>query len=302
MISRILTAWRHGLERHWTAKKWRTSGAPVAVNEVLALPAHDRYHAKQGRSTGRWTFGTSERPLRVFIKRHHRLPWLTWLAAALWPEAAWSPAWREYRNLEWAKGRGIAVPEPLAVGECLGPGLSLRSYLAIEELIGMTPLHEAVGLAQATLPETAFTRWKRSCLRAVARSVSLLHAQHRFHKDLYLCHFFVPTPAAVSGAVSPDTVYLIDLHRMARHRLLGWYFRVKDLAQLLYSSWQVPGITDRDRLRFLRAYGGGRVNRWLLAAVNLKAKRYARHNRGPRGFRAQPLIRKNPRFHEVRSA
>lgn len=279
MIGRILTAWFRGLERRWCSASWQAAKAPVTTAEVLALAPQDRYHAKQGRSTGRWTFGASGQVVSTFIKRHHALPWLARLAAILWPSGGWSPAWREYRQLTWAKRNGVTVPEPLAVGEQIGPGLRLRSYLAVAELVGMIPLHEAVGLAAQTLSPDSFLRWKRSCIREAARMVRRLHDCHRYHKDLYLCHFFVSLPTEEKHEIQPGQLVLIDLHRMAEHRLLGGYFRVKDLAQLLYSTADLAEINDRDRLRFLWAYGGGKISRWLLWTVRAKGMRYLRHNR-----------------------
>lgn len=303
MIGRSWTALFRGLERHWSQGSWSLADAPSSTHEVLRLPPQDRYHAKQGRSTGRWVFGSGNRTLRVFIKRHHDLPWLLRLAATFWPKAGWSPSWHEYRQLDWARQKGIAVPEPMAVGEEIGPGFRLQSYLAVAELVGMIPLHEAVGLASQTLEPTAFVSWKRSCIREMARIVRLLHTCHRYHKDLYLCHFFVPPPSEDCSEVTPGSLHLIDLHRMCTHRFLGWYFRVKDLAQLLYSTAEVPAIEDRDRLRFLQNYCGGRISRWLLAMVMAKANRYLRHNRkAPQRFRDfAKALRNSSRVTKARS-
>jgi heptose I phosphotransferase len=290
------------MEWHWSHVCWSTADAPSSTREVLSLQPQDRYHAKQGRSTGRWVLGSGKRTLRVFIKRHHELPWRLRLAATLWPKAGWSPSWHEYRQLDWARQKGIAVPEPIAVGEQIGPGFRLQSYLAVAELSGMIPLHEAVGLAARTLEPTAFVSWKRSCIREMAIMVRRLHGHFRYHKDLYLCHFFVEPPSKHRGEVTSGSLHLIDLHRMREHRFLGWYFRIKDLAQLLYSTAEVPEIDDRDRLRFLRTYCGGKISRWLLAAVMAKAHRYLRHNRKARTPFPSSVLLGTSRATKARSA
>jgi heptose I phosphotransferase len=159
----------------------------------------------------------------------------------------------------------------------------LRSFLAVEELTGMLPLHEAIPLAAARLAAHDFLRWKRGLIAELARLARLLHDRRHFHKDLYLCHFFVH---ADDVAAAPESwhgrVWLIDLHRLAHHPRTWPVWVVKDLAQLLYSS-EVKGLTAGDRLRFWRLYrpagAGGRLWRWLRAAILFKWRRYRRHNR-----------------------
>jgi heptose I phosphotransferase len=144
----------------------------------------------------------------------------------------------------------------------------------------MLALHEAVPLAASRLDAPTFRRWKCGLVRQM---VALTHAMHRrrwFHKDLYLCHFYIDRedtgrlPASWRGRV-----YLIDLHRLGRHRWTWPWWRIKDLAQLLYSS-DVPGVGVRDRLWFGRLYFGPlrrrRGGRWLRQLVRLQAWNYQR--------------------------
>ncbi len=80
-------------------------------------------------------------------------------------------------------------------------------------------------------------------------------------------------------------VVLIDLHRLGRHPLWPAWWRCKDLGQLLFSSYGVAGIDDRDRHRFWRCYRRithPRAARWQARLIRFRAARYARHNRNPR--------------------
>jgi heptose I phosphotransferase len=242
----------------------------------------DRFSAKQGRSTGRWVLERPGRRLVVYLKRHHRLGWWRGLLAALWPGGDWSPAMQEYRHLEWARRHGVPVPATAAAGEMIGPACRLRSFLAVEELTGMLALHEAIPLAQARLTEADFRRWKRGLSVELARLTRLLHDRRHFHKDLYLCHYFVHhDDLARPPADWRGRVFLIDLHRLGRHRLMSWLWQCKDLAQLLYSS-AVPGVDVRDRVAFWKHYRGPGTRRWwwrwLRRAVLLKWRLYRRHN------------------------
>ncbi len=247
----------------------------------MALTVTDRHHAKQGRSTGRLILHAGGQRLAVYLKRHYRLGWWRGLLATLWPDAGWSPALAEWQHLRWAREFGLPVPAVVAAGEYIGPWGRLQSFLAVEELAGMLPLHEAIPTAAATLDRVAFARWKRGLLAEMARLTCELHGLHWFHKDLYLCHFYVLAEDMTRLPNWHGRVHLIDLHRLSRHRWTGLHWQMKDLGQLLYSS-QIAGVTARDRLRFWRAYlGAARYSwrgRWLRAAVLFKWRRYQGHN------------------------
>src|SRR5262249_926059 len=81
---------------------------------IMQAIVTDRLHAKQGRTIARWTLGTDERRLVVYLKRHYRLPWRHGLLALLWPEGSWSPAMQEWEHLEWARAARLPVPGAVA--------------------------------------------------------------------------------------------------------------------------------------------------------------------------------------------
>jgi hypothetical protein len=276
--------WRrltHGVRRLRQRPDWERFAGAGWADRIMDVAVTDRFHAKQGRSTGRWVLGAPGGRLAVYLKRHYRLPWWHGLLAAVWPGAGWSPALQEWRNLEWARAQGLAVPAAVAAGEYIGPWGRLRSFLAVEELAGMLPLHEAVPRAAARLAPADFRRWKRGLVAELARLTRALHDRRCFHKDLYLCHFYIPSDDTARVPAWRGRVHLIDLHRLGRHPWTWRLWQVKDLAQLLYSS-EVHGVDARDRLRFWRLYLGpgrrGRAGRWLRWCVALKWRRYRRHN------------------------
>jgi hypothetical protein len=273
-LSRGVRRVRHRADwAHWAGPDW--------IERIMAIAVTDRFQAKQGRSTGRWILPGDGRPLTVYLKRHYQLPWWRGLLAALWPDGDWSPALQEWRHLEWARAQGMPVPAAVAAGEYIGPWGRLQSFLAVEELTGMAPLHEAIPVAARTLDPSSFRYWKRGLIVELARLTRELHDRRCFHKDLYLCHFFVPHGDLGHVPEWRGRVHVIDLHRLGRHRWTWRIWQAKDLAQLLYSS-ELPGVDARDRLRFWRAYLGGerrrRSGQWLLRWVLLKARRYQRHN------------------------
>jgi heptose I phosphotransferase len=270
-----------GVRRVRQRPDWARFAGADWPERIMEVAVTDRFHAKQGRSTGRWVLQAGGERLGVYLKRHYVLPRWRGLLAALWPAAGWSPALEEWDHLEWARREGMPVPAAVAAAEYVGPWGRLRSVLAVEELTGMLPLHEAIPAAAAALPPPDFLRWKRGLVAEVARLARALHDRRRFHKDLYLCHFYVLEGDTRTVPAWAGRVHLIDLHRLARHPWTWRVWQAKDLAQLLYSS-EVAGVDPRDRLRFWRLYLGpgrrSRVGRWLRRAVLFKASRYRRHN------------------------
>lgn len=275
--------WTRGVCRLRQRSDWVGFVGPDWPDRIMDTAVTDRFHMKQGRSTGRLVLhGPEARRLSVYLKRHHRLPWWKGMLATLFPRGRWFPAFQEWEHLEWARGVGVPVPEVVAAGEYVGPWGRLCSFLAVEELADMAPVNEAVPLAASRLSPADFRQWKRGLIAEMARLTRLLHDRFRFHKDLYLCHFYIArSDTAAADLPWRGRVFLIDLHRLGRHPWTWLWWRTKDLSQLLYSS-EIPGIDARDRLTFWRRYreaGPRRMSdRWLLRLVLFKWSRYRRHN------------------------
>ncbi len=270
-----------GERRHWQRPDWERFAGGDWPERVMDLAVTDRFHAKQGRSTGRWIAHAQGRRLAVYLKRHYRLPWWQGVLAALWPGRGWSPAWQEWEHLHWARSAGLPVPSAVAAAEYIGPWGRLQSCLAVEELSGMLPLHEAIPAAAQALAPDAFSLWKQTLTAELARLTCMLHGRRRFHKDLYLCHFYIAQADTETLPDWPGRVHLIDLHRLAHHPWTWRFWQVKDLAQLLYSS-NVAGVDARDRLRFWRCYAGADRHTWsgrlVRRCVAFKWRQYRRHN------------------------
>ena len=283
-----------GVRRLFARPDWPAHAGADWADGIMDAELTDDFHAKQGRSTGRWVLGRGGRGLVVYLKRHYRLPRWRGLLATFWPGGDWSPALAEARRLDWARAQGVPVPNVVAAGELVGPWGRLQSFVAVEELTGMLALHQAIPLAARQLDPDTFRRWKAGLARELARLSRLLHDRGRFHKDLYLCHFFIPRDDTLQVPEWRGRVHLIDLQRLARHPLTWPWYLVKDLAQLLYSS-DVEGVDVRDRLRFWRAYLGcrrhGVAGRLLCRCVLLKGVRYRDHNRKLEAARRRELTR-----------
>ena len=69
------------VRRLWQRPDWGRFVGSDWVETIMGTPVTDRFHAKQGRSTGRLIVPPPEadagaEPLRVYLKRHYELPWV----------------------------------------------------------------------------------------------------------------------------------------------------------------------------------------------------------------------------------
>jgi hypothetical protein len=282
-VSSLWRRLRRGTHLFRRASDWDHFAGEGWQERIMTEPVTDRFHQKQGRSIGRRVFETDSGKLSVFLKRHYRLPRRWGLLATLFPDQAWSPGLQEWQHLKWAMAQGFPVPRPVAAGQTVGPWFQLQGFLAIEELHGMLPLHEAIPLAARRLEPAKFAKWKRGLTAELARLARELHRRQVFHKDLYFCHFYIPEEFTRTCPESwLKRVFMIDLHRLAWHPVLGAWWRAKDLAQFLYSS-NVPGVTARDRVRFWKLYRSQWPKHppsdWLLPLIKWKWRLYQRHAR-----------------------
>ena len=95
--------------------------------------------------------------------------------------------------------------------------------------------------------------FKRKIINKVAEITRTMHENGANHRDCYLCHFLLEIPNETQ--FDKARLFLIDLHRMQLRRKTPFRWKVKDVAGLYYSSMDI-GLTQRDLLRFMRAYRG----------------------------------------------
>jgi heptose I phosphotransferase len=191
------------------------------------LSCGDVVRRKGNKENVRLTLGEGEKRKLFFLKRHTGDPG--------------NPGLVEWENTRRAASLGIPTARPAAAGAS-----KEGSFFCSEELRGAEPLDDYLSrgsLAPSRLREIA---------RTAARLAARLHDENLFHRDLYLCHFFILDQGP--GATDPGfRLFLIDLQRVFRPRILARRWMVKDLAQANHSARE--GFTRRsDRLRFLRAY------------------------------------------------
>lgn len=181
---------------------------------------------------------------------------------------------------------GIATPETIAFGGEWNGLFETRSFILSLEIPDGVSLEkqlpacfetehgQASSFAEA-MEDTELERatHKNAFVVKVANFVRRFHATGYRHRDLYLAHLFL---------AGGKDLYLIDLHRCFRPRLLGRRYAIKDLAQLHYSCPAVK-ISNTDRIRFFLEYlQQDRLtpaDKRMIREIQQKAVRMARHDR-----------------------
>jgi len=162
----------------------------------------------------------------------------------------------------------IQTPKIIAYGIQWNGLFEKRSFLLTEEIPGASlEKHLPDCLSQVDPLEPVDRR--REFIAKAADWIGVFHRAGFCHRDLYLCHIFL---------TEQKDLVLIDLHRTFKPRLFKTRYRIKDLAQLYFSS---PGqaISRSDRLRFYLRYAGHKKlthrDRRLIRKVKRKAWRMA---------------------------
>lgn len=203
---------------------------------------------------------------RAFIKRHTspKNSKRTWSGTTLRPAGS-HEGWAS----EECRRAGVGVAPVIAVGEEEKGGPSSRSFFMSEELAGFLPADEFAANLEHLPP--AHPR-RRAFISSLADLTRKLHRANLYHRDFYWCHLFVRE----IGEAHFD-VRLIDLQRVDRPiwRHLRW--RIKDLAQFVFSA--PTGFLDGpERADWFCRYLGRaelyRVDRLLLSAVEMRAGIY----------------------------
>jgi hypothetical protein len=171
-------------------------------------------------------------------------------------QASADPLAAEVRGIQLLQQANIPTVPLVAHGsDSLG-----RSFLITEDLRGF-----AAG--DQVPPELL-----RQRLDDIVKLAADLHQAQLHHRDLYVCHFFLPE--------HPGRPHLIDAGRVARlPRLLPGRWIIKDIAQLLYSL-HTCGVADQGP-RALTLYTHLRqlhFPRIFRALVLHKVRRIARHD------------------------
>lgn len=220
-------------------------GAPGDPFSALSAVAGEVYRRSARRCTSRVVIGGKA----YFAKIHEGVGWREIAKNVLAGKRPVLGARHDFEASRRLCARGVAVPEVAAFGERGVNPARRRSFAIHDALEGFRSLEDVGHGWLATPPSVEL---KRAVLSEAGRLTAAMHGAGVCHRDFYACHLMANTAKLGSGEAE---LAVIDLHRAEVHRRLPRRARVRDLGALLYSTSGMP-LTERDRLRFVAAYGG----------------------------------------------
>lgn len=256
---------------------------------ILRLDGEVFRHHKHRR-----TFRTSIGDRPYFIKIHGPTAWREILKNALrfrWPVLTARTEWEAIRRLDQ-----LGVPTTRAAGVGVRGRFPdrLESFIITEALQNMIHLSD-LPPRLAELPAPQRLALRRRLIDQLGRIARALHTNGLNHRDFYLCHFMLEDRKWDQWKLGDDLrLHVIDLHRVQIRQRTPQRWAIKDISGLLFSALDAS-LTDRDCVRFLRAYWGdswrerwkrSRWWRWRVVrrAVNLYRAEHGKQPRLPAGL------------------
>ncbi len=206
-------------------------------------------------------------PLECYLKRYRPVPLKEKLKNWTCGKRAYFDAFHEWRAILTFHKYELPTMVPIAVAKhghnsCLLT-LGITDYIRASELF-------------PSLCSPQYADIRKTLIEKIANLAGTMHRMGLAHQDFYLVHMFIRK----NENYKP---YIIDLQRVIMQRRLAMRWRVKDLAQLLFSA--APVITKKDIDTFCNTYMKASETRKQLGpklarSVSRKAGRMAaRHNR-----------------------
>lgn len=197
---------------------------------------------------GRRTLRTEVAGRGYFVKIHRGVGWREIVKNLLSARLPVLGAGQEWRAIQRLHEVGVPTMTAVAYGERGSNPAAQHSFIVTEELAPTISLEDFSLDWPQTPPPPAL---KRALIGEVARMTAGMHRAGINHRDCYICHFLLHTDTPVTAANFRLSV--IDLHRAQSRRAVPRRWRNKDLAGLYFSALNI-GLTQRDKLRFLRSY------------------------------------------------
>lgn len=222
------------------ASLWAGQDAFVAVEQLQG----EVYRELEARRTLR----TEVAGRGYFVKIHRGVGWAEIFKNWLTAKAPVLGAEQELIAIERLQQHNIDTMTAVAFGARGSNPAQQHSFIITEELAPTISLEDYSINWPAEPPEP---RLKWALIARVAQMVSAMHRAGVNHRDCYICHFLLHTDQPVCA--DSFRLSVIDLHRAQTRDQTPKRWRNKDLAALYFSALDI-GLTQRDKLRFLREY------------------------------------------------
>jgi len=293
----------------------KSLGDSANINEVMKLSG-ETFREAPGRKTIRFENDAGDDGA-FFLKAHTGVGWREIVKNLAYFRLPVLGATNEWHGVHWLKRLGIDTLDIAGYGTSSGNPARRQSFILTDEIAGAISLEDYCrGWDEHPPTGGEALRTKRWLINKVASIGRALHGSGANHRDFYLCHFLLKggsgdeplaTQESGSNTVPAPTVvvddhaklFVIDLHRMQLRKRTPARWIIKDIAGLYYSSMDI-GLTQRDLLRFIRAYRArplrdiletehafwSRVDTKAKALYESEERRAARRKDGATGQRA----------------
>ncbi|GAB3105369.1 lipopolysaccharide core heptose(I) kinase RfaP [Aestuariicella hydrocarbonica] len=212
--------------------------------EVVEHITGDVYRELEGRRTLR--FELHEKA--YFLKLHRGIGWKEIFKNLVQGRLPVLGASNEKAAIEALQAVDVGTMSVAAFGE---KGQNPARQLSFIVTDAIEPSISLEDLAIEWREQPPSLQQKRAVMATVCHMARAMHEAGVNHRDFYICHFLLRNRTFTND---PDLA-IIDLHRALIHKKIPYRWRLKDLASLYFSAFDVP-LTLRDKLRFIRDYTG----------------------------------------------
>lgn len=202
-------------------------------------------------------------PVVLYLKRIWKPYRKDGLFSLLKRRQVWSIARQEWENMLALQRIGLLTAELVAYGEECGPLWEKFSFIITR---AAPPSQTVEDLAR----DCRDPAQRRRVIDALARQVRKMHDSNLATPDLFARHFFVDEGEHVQ-------FWLIDMARLD-HESVTPRLRARDLAAL-HVGLPLRYATLRERLRFLRTYAAGKIDRQLLGLIDSRSQTLLRRTK-----------------------
>lgn len=208
----------------------------------------------------------------MFLKRYNRTPMISQLKNWITHFSRSATADFDRKPCRMLAQDGIGTPKVIAYGCQWRKFFEKRSFIITEKIPNAKSLEKKLPDFFYQDSSKQNQQQRSDFINSLADFARRFHRTGFRHRDFYLAHIFMNTEGRF---------FLIDLHRAFKPLLFRFRFRIKDIAQIYYSS---PGkyITRSDRLRFYLRYKQktklSLLDKLFIWSVKTKAWRMADHD------------------------
>lgn len=212
---------------------------------------------------GRRTLRTEVNGSGYFVKIHRGVGWGEIFKNLFSAKLPVLGARNEWQAIQRLKQVGVDTMTAVAFAERGSNPAKQHSFIITEELAPTISLEDYCMDWPQNPPAPAI---KHALIERVGQMLGKMHRAGVNHRDCYICHFLLHTDKPIQA--NNFKLSVIDLHRAQTRSATPKRWRDKDLAALYFSALDI-GLTQRDKLRFLKSYFGQPLRQVLQSETQL---------------------------------